>query len=142
MLFLPFLNHPCIGASIVLQHALPRAACLHVSQESMVEVCTVTPSTLTPPALQPAQPQGQASRCSPGYLGRPNYRRRSAKLYLLQQRGPLVWEEADVCCPRSGLLTIRGRGLPHIRVSRWPGRQRLAPGAASMAVQQQLSWHW
>jgi hypothetical protein len=96
MLFLPFLNHPCIGASIVLQHALPRAACLHVSQESMVEVCTVTPSILTPPALQPAQPQGQASRCSPGYLGRPNYRRRSAKLYLLQQRGPLVWELADV----------------------------------------------
>ena len=108
MLFLPFLNHPCIGASIVLYCTGTRAGLVqsvYMSRNLHGTVGTVNPNvwrvmhrTLARPVctLQPAQPQGQTSRCSPGYLGRPNYRRYSAKLYLLQQRGPLVWELADV----------------------------------------------
>lgn len=152
MLFLPVLLttriHPCIHASTIV------LCCTRATSCSIVDISgTVTPSVrrvmhrfLARPVctLQPAQPQLRASRCSPGYLRRPNNRRRLPSSSCCNNVGPSFGKKRmpTMCCPRSGLLTIRGRGLPHIRVSRWPGRQRLAPGAASMAMQQQLSWHW
>ena len=83
MLFLPFPNHPCIDASILLYtvcavHAQPSCSALDIRGTVTPSVRRVMHRTLAPPVctLQPAQPQRQASRCSPGYLRRPNNRRR------------------------------------------------------------------
>ena len=148
MLFLPVLLttriHPCIHASTIV------LCCTRATSCSIVDISgTVTPSVrrvmhrfLARPVctLQPAQPQLRASRCSPRYLGRPNNRRHLPSS-TCNNVGPSFGKKR-MCCPRSGLQMTRVRGLPHIRVSRGPGRERLAPGEASMAVQQQLSWLW
>lgn len=151
MLFCRFLIHegPTLASTLALYFSV------HARPSCSVDVHgTVTPSgrrvmhrTLALPVctLQPAQPQGQAFSCSPGYLGRPNNRRRLPSS-TCNNVGPSFGKKRmpTMCCPRSGLLTIRVRGLPHIRGGSFlrPGHERLAPGEASMAVQQQLSWLW
>lgn len=77
--------------------------------------------------LQHTQPQLRASRCSPGYLRCPSNRRRLPSSTCCNNVGPSFGKKR-MCCPRSGLQMTRVRGLPHIRVSQGPSRERLAPG--------------
>ena len=151
MLFLPFPIHPCIDASILLYtvcavHAQPSCSVLDIRGTVTPSVRRVMHRTLSHLVctLQPTHSQLQASRRSPDYLGRPNNRRRLPSSTCCNNVGPSFGKKR-MRCPRSGLQMTRVRGLgglPHIRVSRGPGRERLTPGEASMAVQQQLSWLW